>query len=262
MNDSAELDPRQNKTVLKGLIAFLAVLLTLAALAWAADLFRYVGLLLYTEQFLGGILAVALPLVFLSVRATKNQKNGPLPWYDGVAALFSFLAATYLAVRYPKLAELVFETPTDGFITAAIVLVLLIEGLRRTVGHVLTSVVVLFIILVLVGHLIPGTLAGKKVDWDIFVYSLVWDPTSILGIPLKIVTTVVTAFVFFGQVLSKSGGSTAFTELSMVAVGRFRGGQAKIAVTASGFFGSISGSVVSNVVTTGVITIPLMRSGG
>ena len=79
---------------------------------------------------------------------------------------------------------------------------------------------------------------------------------------MNIVATIVTAFVFFGQVLSKSGGSKFFTDVSMILVGRYRGGQAKIAVTASGFFGSISGSVVSNVVTTGVITIPLMKRAG
>ena len=68
--------------------------------------------------------------------------------------------------------------------------------------------------------------------------------------------------VLFGQVLLKAGGSEFFTELAMLAVGRYRGGEAKIAVTASGMFGSISGSVVSNIATTGVITIPLMRRAG
>ena len=83
-----------------------------------------------------------------------------------------------------------------------------------------------------------------------------------LGTPMEIVSTVVIAFVLFGSILLASGGSEFFTDLSMILVGRFRGGQAKIAVTASGMFGSISGSAVSNVATTGVITIPLMRNAG
>jgi TRAP transporter 4TM/12TM fusion protein len=100
------------------------------------------------------------------------------------------------------------------------------------------------------------------VPWDSLAYYLAWDPSGMLGTPLAVVTEIVIAYVFFGQVLLKSGGSAFFTEIAMALVGRYRGGQAKIAVVASGLFGSISGSAVSNVVTTGVITIPLMRNGG
>ncbi|MGB8434142.1 MAG: TRAP transporter fused permease subunit, partial [Burkholderiales bacterium] len=143
-----------------------------------------------------------------------------------------------------------------------IVVVLVIEGLRRTAGTALTLIIVAFIGLALVGHLIPGTLSGRHVEWVNLAYYLAWDASAMLGTPMIVVTTIVTAFVFFGQVLQKSGGSAFFTEVATAVVGRFRGGQAKIAVTASALFGSISGSAVSNVVTTGVITIPLMRAGG
>ena len=139
---------------------------------------------------------------------------------------------------------------------------LVIEGLRRSVGMILTSVVILFFVLALIGHQLPGSLAGMKLEPAYLFYYLAWDPTAMLGTPLIVVTTIVTTFVLFGQVLLKAGGSEFFTELSMLIVGRFRGGQAKIAVTASGLFGSISGSAVSNVATTGVITIPLMRKAG
>ena len=244
------------------LISFLAVLLTVLAIAWAIDLFRYAGLLLYTEQFLSGILAIAVPLVFLSLRKGKGEKALDIPWYDFVLAMVGFFCAIFMAFRYPALAELVSDAPLEGLIPGTVLTLLLIEGLRRTVGLVLTVLVILFVFMGLFGHLLPGKLAGKEMLTRDFFYYLAWDPTSILGVPLKIVTSIVMAFVFFGQVLTKSGGSTFFTEISMVLVGRFRGGQAKIAVMGSGFFGSISGSVVSNVVTTGVITIPLMRNAG
>jgi TRAP transporter 4TM/12TM fusion protein len=255
----------QKNTATNGFIAILAVVLTVAAIAWAADVFRMVGLLLYTEQFLSGMLAIAVPLVFLSLRAKKQPKDAPvqpIPWYDFVFAAIGFISAVYMAIRYPQLAELVALAPVEGLIPAIIMVALLVEGLRRTVGTALTVLVVFFIGVGLFGHLLPGKLAGRQMLWPDLFYYLAWDPTSILGVPMKIVTSIVMAFVFFGQVLTKSGGSTFFTEISMVLVGRFRGGQAKIAVTASGFFGSISGSVVSNVVTTGVITIPMMRNAG
>lgn len=263
MTDAVPTDAGSGtNSAMNGFIAVLAIVLTLGSIAWAADLFRMAGLLLYTEQFLSGILAIAVPLVFLSVRARKGSEGAPIPWYDYLFSILGFVCASYMAVRYPQLAELVSDAPIDGLIPGIVMVALLIEGLRRTVGHVLTVLVIAFVFLGLFGHLLPGKLAGKEMLTRDLFYYLAWDPTSILGIPMKIVTSIVMAFVFFGQVLTKSGGSAFFTEFSMVLVGRYRGGQAKIAVTGSGFFGSISGSVVSNVVTTGVITIPLMRSAG
>ncbi len=246
----------------RGVTAVLAVALTCGAIAWAADLPQKLGLLLYTEQYLCGMLAVALPLVYLTARASASARADGVPWYDWSAAAAGFLAASYMALRYPVLAELLARRPLDGLAAGLVVMLLIVEGLRRTAGLVLTGIIVGFIALALVGHLIPGTLAGRPVDWDHLAYYLAWDPSAMLGTPMVVVTTIVTAYVFFGQVLLKSGGSAFFTEISMAVVGRFRGGQAKIAVIASGLFGSISGSAVSNVVTTGVITIPLMRGAG
>lgn len=248
-----------------GLTTVLAVVLTCGAIAWAADLFRKVGLLLYTEQYLLGMLALALPLVFLTARARKTAEAvavDRMPWYDWLAAAAGFGAAGYMAVRYPVLAELIAMHPSDGLVAGLVVIFLVLEGLRRTAGTALTMIIVGFLVLALLGHFIPGTLAGRRVEWDNLAYYLAWDPSGMLGTPMVVVTTIVTAFVFFGQVLLKSGGSAFFTEIATALVGRYRGGQAKIAVTASALFGSISGSAVSNVVTTGVVTIPLMRSGG
>jgi TRAP transporter 4TM/12TM fusion protein len=83
-----------------------------------------------------------------------------------------------------------------------------------------------------------------------------------LGLPMMVATTIVIAFIFFGQILFASGGSAFFTDISLALMGRYRGGSAKIAITASAMFGMISGSAVSNVTSTGVITIPMMRRGG
>jgi TRAP transporter 4TM/12TM fusion protein len=246
----------------RGVTAVLAVALTCGAIAWAADLPPRLGLLLYTEQYLCGMLAVALPLVYLTARASRTAPAERVPWYDWAAAAAGFLAAGYMAARYPVLAELLAERPADGFVAGLVVMLLIIEGLRRTAGMALAGIILGVVALALVGHLLPGALAGRPVEWDQLAYYLAWDPSAMLGTPMVVVTTIVTAYVFFGQVLLKSGGSAFFTEISMALVGRFRGGQAKIAVIASGLFGSISGSAVSNVVTTGVITIPLMRRAG
>jgi TRAP transporter 4TM/12TM fusion protein len=254
--------PGTEKTAMEGVTAVLAVCLTLTGLAWALDFYRFMGLLLFPEQILGGILALALPLVFLSVPPKKGASRTRIPWYDVVAAVIGFATASLIAVRFPILSELIADRPPQGVVAGGILLLLLLEGLRRTVGNVLTGMVLFFLAYALIGHWVTGVLAGRKVEFFHLIYYLAWDPTAILGIPMKVVSTIVLAFVFFGQILFKSGGSEFFTEISTVLMGRFRGGPAKISVTASGLFGSISGSAVSNVASTGVITIPLMRRAG
>lgn len=245
------------------LVSLLAVFLVLGSIGWAVDIYRTLGLQLYTEQYLGGMLTIALPLVYLAIPAGKGRyRQGSVPWFDLLAALAGCICSIYVTINYPQYTDLVTKRPWDGTVTAAIMIVLLIEGLRRTVGNVLTGVVIFFFILALIGDKIPGELQGRPEELDKLVYYLVWDSTAILGTPMRIVTTIVVAFVLFGQLLQRSGGSSFFTDIAMVLMGRYRGGPAKISIFASGLFGSISGSVVSNVVTTGVITIPLMKKGG
>jgi TRAP transporter 4TM/12TM fusion protein len=238
----------------------LAVTLTCAVIAVTADLFRKIGISLYTEQYLAGLTALALPLLYLNVPAQggREGRTGPVPWYDLLAAAVSFLAMVYVAVRFPKLSELVFEQPWDGLIVAAIVIVLILEGLRRTTGKGLLYTAIFFFVLALVAGSLPGEFAAKSIPPARLTYYAVWDSTAVLGVTLKIVSTVVVIFVLFGNVLLKSGGAAYFTDISMALMGRHRGGPAKIAIVGSSLFGTISGNVVSNIITVGVVTIPLM----
>src|SRR5215475_3647070 len=238
----------------------IAVLLTCAVLAVTADLFRTVGLSLYTEQCLAGLMALAMPLLYLHVPASgrRSARAGPVPWYDLVAAIVSFVAMVYAAIRFPALSELVSTRPWDGLIVAAIVLVLVLEGLRRTTGAGLFYTTLFFFALALIGGYLPGEFAAKSIPLGRLTYYSLWDSTAIMGVTLKIVATVVAVFVLFGHVLFKSGGAAFFTDISMALMGRYRGGPAKIAILGSSLFGTISGNVVSNVMTVGVVTIPLM----
>ncbi len=240
----------------------LAVSVTLGSIAWAADLYRFVGLVIYNEQFLAAMLALALPLVFVVVPGRRNAERISVPWYDAIAAVTGFAAAGYIAIRYPTLTDEIAYLPTDALIVGSIVIVLVAEGLRRTVGLVLFIVVVAFFIFALFGHLVPGELQGRPISLRRLIVYLTIDPNALLGTPMVVATTIVVAFVLFGNLLAASGGTGFFTDLSVILMGRYRGGSAKIAVTASALFGSISGSAVSNVVSTGVMTIPLMRSNG
>jgi TRAP transporter 4TM/12TM fusion protein len=245
----------------------LAVALTCGVLAWAGDLVRKVGLLLYTEQYIGAMLALALPLVYLSVPAFgggegERRRDRNVPWYDVVAAVLGFACGIYVAFRFPALSEESSTRPWDAVITGVCLLLLFVEGLRRTSGIAITAVAVGFFGLALIGHLLPGGLAGRDVELERLNYFLIWDSSAVFGTPMQIITTVVVTFVFFGNALFKTGGSSFFTDISLSLMGRYRGGPAKIAIMASSLFGTISGSVVANVVTTGVVTIPLMKRAG
>jgi TRAP transporter 4TM/12TM fusion protein len=242
------------------LVNVLAVALTCAAVAVAADLFRKFGLSLYSEQYLAGLLGLAMPLIFLHVPADggKRGRAGPLPWYDALAALISFAGCVYILLRFPALSELVNARPWDGLIVAGGMIVLILEGLRRTTGTGLLYTTVFFFVLALVAGHLPGEFAAKSIPFDRLTYYSVWDSTAILGVTLKIVATVVVVFVLFGNVLLKSGGAGFFTDVSIALMGRYRGGPAKIAILGSSLFGTVSGNVVSNIITVGVVTIPLM----
>jgi len=241
----------------------LAILLPLGTIAFAADLFRRVGWVFYPEQFFAFMLGLAMALVYLHVPAGKGRERiGPIPWYDKLAAVVSMACGVYVANRYPVLTELLSDLPSDGIMVALLVVPLVIEGLRRTTGTTLMLVAVGAIVLALIAGSLPAPLTGRSMSPARLAYFLTWDATALLGTPLMIISTVVVAFILFGQSLFQSGGSAFFTDASMVLMGKYRGGPSKIAIVASSLFGTISGSVVANVVSTGVVTIPLMKQAG
>jgi TRAP-type uncharacterized transport system fused permease subunit len=206
------------------LIGVGASLLTLASLAWAVQTYRSVGLLLFNEQILAGMLALGLALVFLTQPFRSGSPRPFVPWYDWLLAAVSAIAAGYLAVRFPTLSEEVTARPLDGLVVAFVIVPLVLEALRRVTGWALTIVVIVFLVYALLGHLVPGQLAGRPVKLTQLAYYLVWDPGSMLGTPLLVAATIVIAFIFFGQLLFASGGSAFFTDVSLAAMGRYRGG--------------------------------------
>ncbi len=240
----------------------LACCLTLGSIAWALDLPLWLDLNIYPAQFFAAMLALALALCFITMPARRGSARRHLPWYDAVAATVSFGAVGYLTWEYQRLVDLILLRPTDAVIAGAIAIVLSLEGLRRATGNTLPIITVAFIAYALFGDVMPGRLAADTADLRKLTAYLALDVNGILGVPLAVASTIVIAFLFFGQLLNVTGGSLFFTEIAMLTMGRFRGGPAKIAVVASGLFGSISGSAVANVVATGVVTIPLIKRSG
>ena len=261
MTDTAG-DPLDQPASWIGTVAkILAAVLTLASLAWAADLYRTFGLLLINEQFNAVILALALALVFLTYRARKSD-TGRVPWTDIAAAVIGMVAALYVAYDYRALSDAIAFRPLHGVIIGSILLVLVFEGLRRSSGNVLAGILIIFIGYGFLGWLLPGDLQGRYVHPDGLLIYLALDVNGVFGSIFGVASTVVVSFLFFGSLLARSGGANFFTDLAIAAFGRYRGGAAKIAIIASSLFGTISGNAVSNVVSTGIVTIPMMKSSG
>jgi TRAP transporter 4TM/12TM fusion protein len=240
----------------------LALFIALGAILWAGDLYRKAGILFLPEQFLAAILGAGLALVFLHYPARRGTVRGPLPWYDAVLAVVGLATGWYIAFDFADLSVLLFEAPAKGVATASIIFVLTIEGLRRTIGVPLVVILVFFMGYALIGHLVPGDLQTREVQLGRMLYYLGIDTSGVFGLIMLIGVTVVIPFLFFGQLLAASGGSNFFNDFSLGLMGRYRGGAAKISVLASSLFGTISGVVVSNILATGVVTIPLMKRSG
>ncbi len=240
----------------------LASALTLASLGWAVDLPLWLRLDIYPAQFYAAMLALALPLAFLTLPARRGAARAAVPWYDALAALAGFGAVAYLSWHYQALVDLIVLRPRGGVIAGAVAIVLTLEALRRATGRTLPIIAVAFLAYALWGDALPGDLAARPTDWRTLSAYLALDVNGMLGLPLAVASTIVLAFLLFGELLNASRGSRFFTDLAMLTMGRFRGGPAKMAVVGSALFGSVSGSAVANVVATGVITIPLIRRSG
>ncbi len=252
----------QGATAQRVMVHTLAALITLASIAWAVDVNLWLNLNVYPAQFLAAILTLSLPLAFIALPARRQTARGTVPFYDWIAAAVGFAAMGYLTWEYQRVVDLILLRPPDVVALGLVVIVLSLEGLRRATGNTLPIIAIVLIVYALAGHIFAGDLAARHTDWQKLTAYLALDVNGILGLPMSVAATIVIAFLLFGQLLNISGGSRFFTDVSMLAMGRFRGGPAKIAVVASGFFGSISGSAVANVAATGVVTIPMIKRAG
>lgn len=246
----------------KAIGAVLGAVLTFGSIAEAIDFYQMLGMAGFIEQRLVGMLGIALVLAFAVFPAVPRAARPYIPWYDWIAIAVSVGVCFYVTWQYAVIFDNLHARPVEVVACAVLIVVLVAEGLRRTAGKVLFVFMSFFILFGLFGHLVPGQFEGRNVDVDRMFLYIALDPNGLVGIPMVVSTTIVITFVFFGHLLEASGGSKFFTDISVALMGRYRGGSSKIAISASCLFGSISGSAVSNVVSTGVITIPMMKRGG
>ncbi|NCC24270.1 MAG: TRAP transporter permease [Deltaproteobacteria bacterium] len=185
-----------------------------------------------------------------------------IPIYDIIFAVLATAGALYIWWDYN---ELIYRQglPNQTDIWMGIILiVLLLEAARRSLGPALAILALVFLVYTVAGPYLPEVLRHRGVPLDFIISDMYLTTTGIFGVPLGVSTDFVFLFVLFGALLDRAGGGKYFIDVAFSALGTFRGGPAKAAVMASGLTGLVSGSSIANTVTTGTFTIPLMKKVG
>jgi TRAP transporter 4TM/12TM fusion protein len=210
-------------------------------------------------------LAFSLVLAFLLFPAREGRTPDRIPWSDlGLAAL-SLASVGYLLVHYEYVTSR-FPTahplsPAD-MVAGLVIIALVLEATRRTLGAALAVLALLFIAYGLAGPWLPGVLRHRGLSWEILVDQTAFTSEGIFGIPLGVAGSYVVLFIVFGAFLEKSGAGQFFMNFANAIAGGSRGGPGKVAVVSSSMFGTISGSAVANVMVDGWLTIPMMKRTG
>ncbi|MDN6883513.1 TRAP transporter permease [Variovorax sp. CAN2819] len=182
-----------------------------------------------------------------------------LGWCIGAAA---FATGIYHWVFEADLIQRAGDLTTSDMIAGILVIVLVFEGARRIMGLALPLICAMFLAYGLFGQYLPGGLAHRGYGLDQIVGQLSFGTEGIYGTPTYVSSSYIYLFILFGAFLEQAGMITLFTDFALGLFGHTKGGPAKVAVVSSGLMGTISGSGVANVVTTGQFTIPLMKRFG
>ncbi|MFD2212547.1 TRAP transporter permease [Metabacillus endolithicus] len=210
-------------------------------------------------------LGFALSLIFLLFPANrKKRQKGKLQiaWYDGILALLSVGIGAYWPINFNDLVMSVGRLSQMDFIVGIIAILLVLEATRRAVGLPITIIALIFLVYGLYGQYMPGFLAHRGLSLERLVQTMFFTTEGILGTPLAVSSTFIFLFLLFGAFLVRTGVGQYFNDLAVSIAGRRTGGPAKVAIFSSALQGTISGSSVANVVTSGSFTIPMMKKLG
>ena len=236
-------------------------LFSCVAVAWSLFQLAIAKHLLLSAAWVRSIhLAFALALVFLSISWTKKPRT---QWWSGLPlASLAALASLYFVLDYEGIAIRAGQPLLRDLLVGITLIILLLEGARRSLGLALPLIAASFILVSFFGEHLPELVSFKNASLSKVINKLTLSTEGIYGIPLDVSANVVFLFVLFGAMLEKAGGGQYFIDLAFSLLGRFKGGPAKAAVFASGLTGMVNGSSIANTVTTGTFTIPLMKRTG
>ncbi|RNB83062.1 TRAP transporter permease [Brevibacillus nitrificans] len=207
-------------------------------------------------------LAFGLGLVYLLYAGTKKGKGSKVGIINVILALLGVSVCLYWVFDYEGLVTRTGNYTTLDMFVGGVAILLVLEAARRVVGVPITLIASIFLLYTYFGPYMPGFLEHRGSDVERIIGHSYYTLEGILGTPLAVSSTFIFLFVLFGAFLEKTGVGEYFNDLSLVIAGRRIGGPAKVAVFSSALQGTISGSSVANVVTSGAFTIPMMKRLG
>ena len=231
---------------------------------FAVAIYHFVTSAIGTPQILKHrSLHVGMMLVMgFMMYAFNSKSKGKVPWYDWICIALSIAVPAYIWLDYLGVVERAGMPNSMDTVMGTILVVLVLDSARRMSGWALTFLGGAFILYGLFGRGIPGMFAHRGYTWAQLVNHFFANTEGIYGTSVNVAASYIFLFILFGAVMSRSGMGSFFNDLAMALAGHTKGGPAKVAVISSGFLGSINGSAVANVVTTGAFTIPLMKRTG
>jgi len=206
-----------------------------------------------------------LTIWFLFRIINKNGSTFFAKIYAISGTLISFSLGVYFLVQTAPMTLLqkgIWGITTSDMIAAIILIFLILEVSRHAVGLALPIIALVFILYSFVGPILPSVIAHKGYDVGYLTSYISWTNEGIFGTPIGAATSFVVLYIIFGEMLDQFGAGKFFIDIAYALTGRMRGGPAEASVISSALMGSINGSAVANVVTTGTFTIPLMKKVG
>jgi TRAP transporter 4TM/12TM fusion protein len=205
----------------------------------------------------------SLVLVFLlfPIRKRRREKYRPSV-FNLILAALSILATVFSVIEYDRIITTIAGHTLGDLIFGSITVILAIEASRRTLGPILPIIVCTILVYALVGSYIPGKWGHQGFSFTYLIERLYMTTEGMFGTITGISATLLAMFVIFSSLLLSTGGAKAFMDIALLVAGRLPGGAAQVATIASGMFGTISGSIIANIATTGSFTIPTMKRLG
>lgn len=241
-------------------LLFSFVLVMVINQVFSLRIFGFLPITTAYSYYLIGIFTAAMFIVFPAIEKHLDR----IPFYDVILFFVSLVVSVYFGLNAEDIIQLGWEMEAPPIPTyfSFIIWFLIIEAVRRTTGLMLALVCAVFSFYPLYCESLPTLISG--IGFDIFetARNHAMGADAILGVPTSTLGTLLIGFLLFGVVLTTTGGGPFFLDIAQGLLGHKPGGPAKVAVLSSALFGSISGSAVANVVTTGSITIPAMKKTG
>ncbi|MGB4116380.1 MAG: TRAP transporter permease [Polaromonas sp.] len=207
-------------------------------------------------------LAFAIFLAFCAFPAFKNSSRSVIPWSDWLLALVGAFCGAYLFLFYNQLATRPGLPTTMDIVVGATGVVVMLEATRRAMGFGMLVTTGLFMLFVFIGPYMPDVLQHRGASLSRFISHMWLTTEGVYGVALGVSVQFIFLFVLFGTLLDIAGAGNYMLQVSLATLGHLRGGPAKVAVVSSALNGVVSGSSVSNVVSGGIFTIPLMKRTG